>query len=102
MKPRYFTSQAEFRRWLDAHGATERELLVGFYKKASGKIGIGYKEAVDEALCYGWIDGIKKRVDDSSYTHRFTPRRAGSIWSEVNTRRVRELIALGLMASPGL
>ena len=102
MKPRYFKSQADFRRWLDAHGATERELLVGFYKKASGRIGISYKEAVDEALCFGWIDGIKKRVDDASYTHRFTPRRSGSIWSDVNTRRATELIALGLMASPGL
>jgi uncharacterized protein YdeI (YjbR/CyaY-like superfamily) len=102
MKPRYFKSQADFRRWLDRHGATERELLVGFYKKASGKVGIGYKEAVDEALCFGWIDGIKKRVDEASYTHRFTPRTSGSIWSDVNSRRAKELIALGLMASPGL
>jgi uncharacterized protein YdeI (YjbR/CyaY-like superfamily) len=102
MKPRYFKSQADFRRWLDAHGATERELLVGFYKKASGRIGISYKEAVDEALCFGWIDGIKKRVDDARYTHRFTPRKPGSIWSVVNTGRVKELIELGRMAAPGL
>ena len=102
MKPRYFTSQAEFRRWLEAHHTSAPELLVGFYKKASGKGGLTYKEAVDEALCFGWIDGIKKRVDEASYTHRFSPRTAGSIWSDVNTRRARELIALGVMASPGL
>jgi uncharacterized protein YdeI (YjbR/CyaY-like superfamily) len=102
MKPRYFKSQADFRRWLDRRGATERELLVGFYKKTSGRTGISYKEAVDEALCFGWIDGIKKRVDDASYTHRFTPRTSTSVWSDVNTRRAKELIALGLMASPGL
>jgi uncharacterized protein YdeI (YjbR/CyaY-like superfamily) len=102
MKGRYFKSQAEFRRWLDAHGSSERELLVGFYKKASGRIGIGYKEAVDEALCFGWIDGIKKRVDEARYTHRFTPRAAGSIWSAVNLKRVKELIALGLVSQAGL
>jgi uncharacterized protein YdeI (YjbR/CyaY-like superfamily) len=102
VKPRYFKSQAEFRRWLEAHHASERELVVGFYKKASGKGGIGYKEAVDEALCFGWIDGIKKRVDEASYTHRFTPRRAGSIWSAINLKRMNELIALGLVSTAGL
>jgi uncharacterized protein YdeI (YjbR/CyaY-like superfamily) len=102
VKPRYFKSQAEFRRWLEAHHASERELVVGFYKKASGKGGIGYKDAVDEALCFGWIDGIKKRVDEASYTHRFTPRRAGSIWSAINLKRVGELIALGFVSQAGL
>jgi uncharacterized protein YdeI (YjbR/CyaY-like superfamily) len=102
VKPRYFKSQADFRRWLEAHHASERELVVGFYKKASGKGGIGYKEAVDEALCFGWIDGIKKRVDEASYTHRFTPRRAGSIWSAINLKRMNELIALGLVSTAGL
>jgi uncharacterized protein YdeI (YjbR/CyaY-like superfamily) len=102
MTPRYFKTAAAFRRWLAAHHATERELLVGFYKKASGTRGISYKEAVDEALCFGWIDGIKKRVDDVSYTHRFTPRKAGSIWSLINTKRVGELTALERMAAPGL
>ena len=102
MIARYFKTPAEFRRWLAAHHATESELLVGFYKKASGRPGISYKEAVDEALCFGWIDGIKKRVDEECYTHRFTPRRARSIWSRVNTNRVKELIALKRMATPGL
>ena len=102
MTAKYFKDAAAFRRWLAAHHATERELLVGFYKKASGMPGISYKEAVDEALCYGWIDGIKKRVDKARYTHRFTPRRPGSIWSVVNTRRVAELIALERMAKAGL
>jgi len=98
----YFKTAAEFRRWLAAHHATERELLVGFYKKASGMGGLGYKEAVDEALCFGWIDGVKKRVDDSRYTHRFTPRSATSTWSLINARRVKELIALKRMKKPGL
>jgi uncharacterized protein YdeI (YjbR/CyaY-like superfamily) len=102
MTARYFKAAADFRRWLSAHHAVETELLVGFYKKASGLPGISYKEAVDEALCFGWIDGIKKRVDDARYTHRFTPRRAGSIWSQINTQRVAELIALERMAKPGL
>ena len=102
MTPVFFKSAAEFRRWLAAHHATERELLVGFYKKASGIAGISYQEAVDEALCFGWIDGIKQRVDESRYTHRFTPRSAGSTWSLINARRVRALIALKRMKKPGL
>ena len=102
MRARYFVSPAEFRRWLAAHHATARELLVGFYKKASGKPGISYKDAVDEALCFGWIDGIKKRVDEHRYTHRFTPRTSGSTWSLINAQRVGELTALERMAAPGL
>ena len=102
MKPVYFRTPAAFRRWLVAHHRTERELLVGFHKKASGTPGISYKDAVDEALCFGWIDGIKKRVDESRYTHRFTPRRPGSTWSLINTARVGELIALKRMKKPGL
>ena len=102
MKAVYFKTAAEFRRRLAAHHASEHELLVGFYRKASGKPGISYKEAVDEALCFGWIDGIKKRVDEERYTHRFTPRKQDSIWSLVNARRVKELIALKRMAKPGL
>ena len=102
MKPRFFRTASEFRRWLAAHHATARELLVGFYKKASGKPGISYQEAVDEALCFGWIDGVKKRVDEERYTHRFSPRTADSTWSLVNARRVAELITLKRMAAPGL
>jgi uncharacterized protein YdeI (YjbR/CyaY-like superfamily) len=102
MTARYFRSPADFRRWLEAHHADASELLVGFYKKASGKPGISYKEAVDEALCFGWIDGIKKGVDEHRYTHRFTPRKAVSTWSVTNVTRVTELIALKRMAAPGL
>jgi uncharacterized protein YdeI (YjbR/CyaY-like superfamily) len=102
MKAVFFKTADEFRRWLTAHHASERELLVGFYKKGCGKPGISYKEAVDEALCFGWIDGIKKRVDEERYTHRFSPRATGSTWSLINANRVKELIALGRMAKPGL
>jgi uncharacterized protein YdeI (YjbR/CyaY-like superfamily) len=102
MKPRYFRSQADFRAWLDTHHATERELWVGFYKKASGRKGLAYLEAVDEALCFGWIDGIKKRVDADSFMHRFTPRTKSSSWSMINTKRVAALTKLGLMAEAGL
>lgn len=101
MTARYFKTPAAFRRWLAAHHATRTELLVGFYKKASGRAGIDYKDAVDEALCFGWIDGVKKRVDEHRYTHRFSPRRPGSTWSLINASRARELIALERMAAPG-
>lgn len=101
MKPRFFKTAADFRAWLEQHHGDTAELWVGFYKKASGKGGITYHEGVDCGLCYGWIDGIKKRVDDVSYMHRFTPRRKGSVWSVVNTRRVAELGKLGLMTPMG-
>jgi len=102
MKPKYFETPEDFRAWLHKHHADTPELWVGFYKKVSGKSGITYREGVDSALCYGWIDGIKKRVDEHSYTHRFSPRRRRSIWSLVNTRRMAELIKAGLVAEPGL
>jgi uncharacterized protein YdeI (YjbR/CyaY-like superfamily) len=102
VKPRYFKSQADFRAWLETHHVTARELWVGFYKKNSGKGGLAYLEAVDQALCFGWIDGIKKRVDDASFMHRFTPRTKTSSWSLVNTKRVAALTKLGLMAAAGL
>jgi len=102
MTPVFFKTAAAFRRWLAAHHASERELMVGFYRKGSGITGISYAEAVDEALCFGWIDGIKKRVDESRYMHRFTPRSARSTWSLINARRVKQLIALKRMRKPGL
>jgi uncharacterized protein YdeI (YjbR/CyaY-like superfamily) len=102
VKVRYFESAAEFRAWLETNHAEAAELWVGFYKKDSGKGGITYAEALDEALCFGWIDGIRKRVDEVSYTNRFTPRRLRSVWSIVNTRRVEQLRALGRMAEAGL
>ncbi len=102
MKPTFFQSASEFRKWLASNHDKFQELWVGFYKKDSGKTGVRYLEAVDEALCFGWIDGLKKRVDGVSYTHRFTPRKTKSTWSAVNIRRVGELQQLGRMAAPGL
>ena len=100
MKPTFFKSPADFHRWLDAHHAASTELLVGFYKKELGR-GITYPEALDEALAFGWIDGVRKRLDADSYTIRFTPRKPKSIWSVANIKRVRELIALGRMQPSG-
>ena len=102
MKPRFFKSQADFRAWLAKHGTTEKELWVGYYKKASGKTSLTYREALDAALCYGWIDGIVKRVDEASYMQRWTPRTRTSKWSLVNIKRIGELTELGLMAEAGL
>lgn len=102
MTPRFFKSEMAFRSWLDEHHAEVQELWVGFYKKGSGKGGITYPEALDDALCFGWIDGVRKTVDDSSYTIRFTPRQPNSIWSAVNTKRVEKLVKLGRMQKPGL
>jgi uncharacterized protein YdeI (YjbR/CyaY-like superfamily) len=101
MKPAFFESAAEFRGWLGEHHDTERELLVGFHKKESGR-GIAYPEALDAALAFGWIDGVRKRIDANAYTIRFTPRKTGSTWSAVNIKRVRELTVQGLMEAPGL
>lgn len=91
MKPTFFKTPADFRSWLETHHARADELLVGFYKRESGKPSITWPESVDEALCFGWIDGIRRRIDDIRYSIRFTPRRRGSIWSNVNTKRVAEL-----------
>jgi uncharacterized protein YdeI (YjbR/CyaY-like superfamily) len=102
MKPVYFKSAAGFRRWLEAHHATATELWVGFYKKTSGKGGLTYQEAVDGLLCFGWIDGIVRRVDEQSYAHRVTPRRPGSFWSKVNVGHVRRLRRAGRMHPSGL
>jgi len=102
MQPTFFATPAEFRRWLEQHHQTERELLVGFYKKGSGRPSITWPESVAEALCFGWIDGIRKTIDDESYTIRFTPRKRGSNWSAVNMRLVEELIRDGRMRPAGL
>jgi uncharacterized protein YdeI (YjbR/CyaY-like superfamily) len=101
-KLRFFRAQSELRRWLERNHAREQELWIGFYKKDSGKGGITYAQALDEALCYGWIDGIRKKLDDSSFTMRFTPRRPRSIWSNVNVRHVDRLTKAGQMAAAGL
>ncbi len=102
LRPTFFATPAEFRAWLEAHHATSQELWVGFYKKSSGRPSITWPEAVDEALCFGWIDGIRKSIDETSYTNRFTPRRSRSTWSAVNISRVEELTRLGRMRPAGL
>lgn len=102
MKLKYFKTASDFRRWLEANHASVCELFVGFYKKDSGKGGLTYAEAVDEALCFGWIDGLKKRVDEFSYTHRFTPRKPRSNWSRINLQHVERLKKSGRMKPSGL
>jgi|SRR5688572_7867012 len=99
---RFFKSSAQLRDWLAQNHDKATELWVGFYRKDSGKGGITYSEALDQALCFGWIDGVRKKVDDVSYTSRFSPRKATSIWSLVNTKRAKELVKLGCMQPPGL
>lgn len=98
----YFSEPAEFRAWLEKNHAKAKELWVGFYKKGTGKPSITWPQSVDQALCFGWIDGIRKSIDDVSYTIRFTPRNPKSIWSAVNCKRVEELTKLGLMKPAGL
>jgi uncharacterized protein YdeI (YjbR/CyaY-like superfamily) len=100
--PTFFPTPADFRRWLAEHHASEGELWVGFHKKATGKSSITWPESVDEALCFGWIDGLRKSVDVEAYKIRFTPRRPGSIWSKVNLERAATLIAEGRMAAAGM
>jgi uncharacterized protein YdeI (YjbR/CyaY-like superfamily) len=101
-KPRFFKTPADFRAWLEKNHLSVDELLVGFYKKSSGKPSITWPESVDEALCAGWIDGIRRRIDEESYSIRFTPRRTRSIWSLINTKRVAVLTADGRMLEAGL
>lgn len=100
--PVFFPSPAAFRRWLARHGSTASELLVGFYKVGSGRPSLTWSESVDEALCFGWIDGVRKSLDDESYQIRFTPRRRGSTWSAINIAKVEVLISQGRMQPQGL
>jgi uncharacterized protein YdeI (YjbR/CyaY-like superfamily) len=102
MKIKYFRSPSDFRRWLEKNHATRQELWVGYHKKNSRQPSMTWPESVDEALCFGWIDGIRKSVDDLRYMIRFTPRRRGSIWSAVNIKRARELSDKGLMEPAGM
>lgn len=102
MEPRFFATPAEWRRWLARHHASAPELWVGFHKRGTGRASITWPEAVDEALAWGWIDGIRKRLDADRYVIRFTPRRPRSIWSAVNLRRVAELTKEGRMQPAGL
>ncbi len=102
MTPKFFAQQIDFRRWLEANHDKETELLVGFYKVGSGKPSINWSQSVDEALCFGWIDGVRRAIDAESYSIRFTPRKAKSIWSAVNIKKVAELIEKRLMQPAGL
>ena len=97
----FFKSAAEFRKWLAVHHSTKRELLVGFHKKHTGTSSVSYSEALDVALCYGWIDGVRRRVDDDRYTIRFTPRLPRSKWSAVNIKKANGLVKAGLMQPAG-
>jgi uncharacterized protein YdeI (YjbR/CyaY-like superfamily) len=102
MEPIFFATPADLRVWLEEHHATETELLVGFYKKGSGRPSITWPQSVDQALCFGWIDGVRRSIDDERYSIRFTPRKARSTWSAVNVERVGELTEQGLMHPAGL
>ena len=102
MKPRFFSTPDKFREWLERNHDSTSELLLGFHKKSSGKKSITYAEALDEALCYGWIDGVRKNLNETSYTIRFTPRKARSIWSLVNVKHVERLTREGRMRPAGI
>ena len=101
MKPTFFATAEKFRKWLEKNHDKVPELLVGFHKKGSRKPSMTWPESVDQALCFGWIDGVRKRIDDDSYTIRFSPRRATSIWSAINIKRATELKEQGLMHHAG-
>ncbi len=102
MKPKFFPDPLKFRKWLEENHSKKKELLVGFYKKSSGKPSIKWPESVDQALCFGWIDGIRRSIDEKSYSIRFTPRNPKSTWSAINIKKVEELKKLGLMKPAGL
>lgn len=100
--PQFFPTPKDFRAWLERHHATQSELIVGFYRKGCGKPSITWPESVEEALCFGWIDGVRRKLDDDSYTIRFTPRKTKSIWSKINLATMERLIASGRIAPAGL
>jgi uncharacterized protein YdeI (YjbR/CyaY-like superfamily) len=102
MTATFFATPAEFRAWLEQHHADASELVVGYYKRATGRPSMTWQESVDEALCFGWIDGVRRTIDDESYSNRFTPRQKRSTWSAINIKRARELIEEGRMTPAGL
>lgn len=102
MEPIFFKNSTAFRKWLEKNHDTAKELLVGFYKKGTGKPNMTWSESVDQAICFGWIDGVTRKIDEESYMIRFTPRRQGSIWSAVNINKVAVLSAAGLMHASGI
>jgi uncharacterized protein YdeI (YjbR/CyaY-like superfamily) len=102
MSPQFFKTQSEFRKWLNANHKKETELIVGFYKVDSGKPSMTWSQSVDQALCFGWIDGVRRSVDKNSYSIRFTPRKPTSIWSAINIQKIKDLTKKGLMKPEGL
>jgi uncharacterized protein YdeI (YjbR/CyaY-like superfamily) len=102
MTPIFFSNQSEFRKWLAKNYKKETELLVGYYKVDTGKPSMTWSQSVDQALCYGWIDGVRKSLDDESYCIRFTPRKQTSNWSAINIKKVEELVKQGLLQPAGL
>src|SRR6185295_12050183 len=102
MKPTFFAKQSDFRKWLKKNHKKETELVVGFYKVVSGKPSLTWSQSVDEALCFGWIDGVRKSINKDSYQIRFTPRKSTSIWSAINIKKIEELTKKGLMQVAGL
>ena len=102
MEPFYFKNDNEFRDWLEANHEKAKEILVGFYKVGTDKHNMTWSQSVDQALCFGWIDGIRRSIDEERYCIRFTPRKPTSIWSEVNIKKVEDLKKKGLMKQPGL
>jgi uncharacterized protein YdeI (YjbR/CyaY-like superfamily) len=102
MKPTFFENTQDFHRWLEANSEKESELLVGYYKVSTGKPSMSWSESVDQALCFGWIDGVRRSIDEASYCIRFTPRKPNSNWSAVNIKKVEELISSGQMTPAGL
>lgn len=102
MNPVYFQNQNEFRKWLEKNHKKESEIIVVYYKVGTGKPGMTWSQSVDQAICFGWIDGIRRSIDNERYSIRFTPRKLTSIWSNVNIKKVEELTKKGLMKKPGL
>lgn len=102
LKPQFFATPNDFRKWLEVNHQLYSELLVGFYKVGTGKPSITWSQSVDQALCFGWIDSVRKSIDQESYCIRFTPRKPNSIWSAINIKKVEELTKQGLMKAEGL
>jgi len=102
IKPTFFATQDDFRKWLERNHTKATELLVGYYKVGSGKPSMSWSQSVDQAICFGWIDGVRKSIDEESYTIRFTPRKPTSIWSAINIKKVEELTQQGLMHKNGI
>lgn len=102
MKSKFFPTQYDFRLWLEENHETASEIIVGYYNIKSGKGGMNWSESVDQALCFGWIDGVRRKIDEESYCNRFTPRKARSNWSAVNIKKVADLTKKGLMKPAGI